>query len=247
MMKDERRQRLLDQYEDAALQLLMDEYAEAEGERLLKEFEEAERRGEVEDIPEELDQKCRQIIHRSFAAKKRKDSATRIGKIPGKVAVVVLLLTGFSTTLVLSVEAFRIPILNYLIKHEVRFSSLLFLDEEEELQENPLESIDVEDCVPDEYVLVDKVINGDGGAFYLFKNENKEYISVQITPSLGMINYDAEDAQQIPVEVNDNQAILIVGDVLRIIWFDPENNLVFDITANGLSENDFWKMVYRIA
>lgn len=247
MMKDERRQRLLDQYEDAALQLLMDEYAEAEGERLLKEFEEAERRGEVEDIPEELDQKCRQIIHRSFAAKKRKDSATRIGKILGKVAVVVLLLTGFSTTLVLSVEAFRIPILNYLIKHEVRFSSLLFLDEEEELQENPLESIDVEDCVPDEYVLVDKVINGDGGAFYLFKNENKEYISVQITPSLGMINYDAEDAQQIPVEVNDNQAILIVGDVLRIIWFDPENNLVFDITANGLSENDFWKMVYRIA
>lgn len=247
MMKDERRQRLLDQYEDAALQLLMDEYAEAEGERLLKEFEEAERRGEVEDIPEELDQKCRQIIHRSFAAKKRKDRATRIGKILGKVAVVVLLLTGFSTTLVLSVEAFRIPILNYLIKHEVRFSSLLFLDEEEELQENPLESIDVEDCVPDEYVLVDKVINGDGGAFYLFKNENKEYISVQITPSLGMINYDAEDAQQIPVEVNDNQAILIVGDVLRIIWFDPENNLVFDITANGLSENDFWKMVYRIA
>ena len=247
MMKDERRQRLLDQYEDAALQLLMDEYAEAEGERLLKEFEEAEKRGEVEDIPEELDQKCRQIIHRSFAAKRRKDRATRIGKMLGKVAVVVLLLTGFSTTLVLSVEAFRIPILNYLIKHEVRFSSLLFLDEEEELQENPLESIDVEDCVPDEYVLVDKVINGDGGAFYLFKNENKEYISVQITPSLGMINYDAEDAQQTPVEVNDNQAFLIVGDVLRIIWFDPENNLVFDITANGLSENDFWKMVYRIA
>lgn len=247
MMKDERRQRLLDQYEDAALQLLMDEYAEAEGERLLKEFEEADRRGEVEDIPEELDQKCRQIIHRSFTAKKRKDRAASIGKMLGKVAVVVLLLTGFSTTLVLSVEAFRIPILNYLIKHEVRFSSLLFLDEEEELQENPLESIDVEDCVPDEYVLVDKVINGDGGAFYLFKNENKEYISVQITPSLGMINYDAEDAQQIPVEVNDNQAILIVGDVLRIIWFDPENNLVFDITANGLSENDFWKMVYRIA
>lgn len=247
MMKDERRQRLLDQYEDAALQLLMDEYAEAEGERLLKEFEEAERRGEVEDIPEELDQKCRQIIHRSFAAKRRKDRATRIGKMLGKVAVVVLLLTGFSTTLVLSVEAFRIPILNYLIKHEVRFSSLLFIGEEEEPKEDPLENIEVKDCVPDEYGLVDKVTDVDGGAFYLFKNEKNEYISVQITPSFGMLNYDAEDAQQIPVEINDNQAIFIIGDNLRIMWFDPEKNLVFDVSANGLSENDFWKIVYRLA
>ena len=247
MMKDERRQRLLDQYEDAALQLLMDEYAEAEGERLLKEFEEAERRGEVEDIPEELDQKCRQIIHSSFAAKRRKDRATRIGKMLGKVAVVVLLLTGFSTTLVLSVEAFRIPILNYLIKHDIRFSTLLFLDDSKDPKEDPLESIDVEDCVPKDFQLEHKKSNPNGGFSYVFLNEECDCITIEITPSTGMINYDAENTQQKPTKVNGHEAVLVYGDGYRIIWMNADGNYVVDVTAEGLLEDEFWKIVYRLA
>lgn len=246
MMKDERRQRLLDQYEDAALQLLMDEYAEAEGEALLKDFEEAERRGEVEDIPEELDQKCRQIIHRSFAAKKRKDRAVSIGKMLGKVAVVVLLLTGFSTTLVLSVEAFRIPILNYLIKHDIRFSTLLFLDDSKDSKEDPLESIDVEDCIPGDYVLQSKKRDSDGTVIYFFKNAESD-ISILITPSVGMVNYDAESAMQTPTKVNEWEAFLVDGEGYRVIWLNAEYNLVFDVTTNGVSESEFWKIVYRLA
>lgn len=246
MMKDERRQRLLDQYEDAALQLLMDEYAEVEGEALLKEFEEAERRGEVEDIPEELDQKCRQIIHRSFAAKRRKDRFASVGKMLGKVAIVVFLLTGFSTTVVLSVEAFRIPILNYLIKHEVRFSSLLFIGEEEEPKEDPLESINVEDCVPGDYMLRSKIENSDGSISYFFESDDKN-LSILINPSAGMLNYDAENAIQTPVKVNEWEAIFITGEGYRVIWLNAEYNLAFDVTMNGVSETDFWKIVYRLA
>lgn len=247
MMKDERRQRLLDQYEDATLQLLMDEYAEAEGERLLKEFEEAERRGEVEDIPEELDQKCRQIIHRSFTAKKRKDRAASIGKMLGKVAVVVLLLTGFSTTIVLSVEAFRIPILNYLIKHDTRFSSLLFTDEDENEGVHPLEDIEIKDCVPKDFTLYNHTFDDDGTSHFYYKDSSSNYISILVSPSTGMLNYDAEDLNQLPMQVNDHEAIFISGEILRIIWLDAERNCVFDVSTKGLPENEFWKVVYRIA
>lgn len=246
-MNDERRQRLLDQYEDAALQLLMDEYAEAEGEQLLKEFQEAEKRGEVEDIPEKLDQKCKQIIHRSFAAKRRKDRASSFAKMLGKVAVVALLLTGFSTTVVLSVEAFRIPILNYLIKHDIRFSSLLFTDEDEPEGVHPLEDIDVEDCVPKDFTLQNETFDSDGTSYYYFRDNFDNYISILLSPSTGMLNYDAEDAKQIPMKVNDHEAILITGEVLRVIWLDAERNYVFDVSARGLNETEFWKVVYRIA
>lgn len=245
-MKDERRQRLLDQYEDAALQLLMDEYAEAEGEALWKEFQEAESRGEVEDIPEELDRKCKQIIHRSFAAKRRKDRFASIGKMLGKVAVVVFLLTGFSTTVVLSVEAFRIPILNYLINHDIRFSTLLFLGDDKETEKDPLDSINVEDCVPAGYILQSKTYDSDGSVIYYFKNVQSD-ISIFITPSVGMLNYDSESAMQTPTKVNEWEAIQIVGDGYRVIWLNAEYNLVFDVTTNGVSENEFWKIVYRLA
>lgn len=38
-MANERKEKILDEYEDATLKLLMDEYAEADGERLWREFQ----------------------------------------------------------------------------------------------------------------------------------------------------------------------------------------------------------------
>lgn len=247
MMKDERRQRLLDQYEDAALQLLMDEYAEAEGERLLKEFEEAERRGEVEDIPEELDQKCRQIIHRSFAAKRRKDKVTSIGKMLGKVAVIVFLLTGFSTTVVLSVEAFRVPVLNYLIKNNIRFTSLLFSDKEEEVEENPYDEVAIDDFIPSEYRLIKKNVEQKGISSFVYENTDSKIISLQITPSDGMLNYDTENANTVPMKINGHEAIYIEKEGNRIIWFDAERSLIFDLYSNGLNKSEFWEIAYGLA
>ena len=70
-MSDQRKQQLVEQYEDLALSMLMEDYAQAEGERLLREFEEAERNGELPEMPEELDRKCRNLIETSFAKQAR--------------------------------------------------------------------------------------------------------------------------------------------------------------------------------
>jgi hypothetical protein len=51
-----------EQYEEIVLALLLNEHAEQQGEELLLEFEEACARGEVPEVPFELDQKCRQLI-----------------------------------------------------------------------------------------------------------------------------------------------------------------------------------------
>lgn len=70
-MSDQRKQQLVEQYEDLALSMLMEDYAQAEGERLLREFEEAERNGGLPEMPEELDRKCRNLIETSFAKQAR--------------------------------------------------------------------------------------------------------------------------------------------------------------------------------
>lgn len=248
-MSDERRQRLLDQYEDAALQLLMDEYAEAEGAQLMKEFEAAEQRGEVEDIPEELDLKCKQIIHKSFAENRRKQNLSIAAKALGKVAVLLLMLTGLSTTIVLSVEAFRIPVLNYLISQDVRFSTLLFMDESDNaaLAETLWDKITIEDCMPLDYSLICHQAHSDGASTFIFSNESNNLITVNIDPSEGMFNYDAENAQQELIKINNFDAIFVSGENYRVIWFNAESKYLFDVTADNLSEIDFWKLVYRLA
>ena len=248
-MSDERRQRLLDQYEDAALQLLMDEYAEAEGAQLMKEFEAAEQRGEVEDIPEELDLKCKQIIHKSFAENRRKQNLSIAAKALGKVAVLLLMLTGLSTTIVLSVEAFRIPVLNYLISQDVRFSTLLFLDNSETapVAETLWECTNIEDCIPSDYSLTYKYLYSDGAATYVFRSESTNSITINVTPTKGMFNFDAEDALQQPIKINNFDAVFIAGETYRVMWFNSESEYVFDVISDGLTESDFWKLVYCLA
>lgn len=245
-MSDERRQRLLDQYEDAALQLLMDEYAEAEGKLLLEEFEAAEKRGEVGEIPEELDQKCKQIIHKSLTTKRNKDRLFAAGRLLSKVAVFLFVLTGLSATLVLSVEAFRIPILNYILNQEDRFSTMIFMSEREPINKSHWKNIDIEDCLPNGFNLDIKKETPDGGYLYSFINETGSTILIQITQAYGMINFDTENTAQISLEINGYEAILIDEAGFRILWLDPERDYVFDVSAIGLSEIEFWKVVYRL-
>lgn len=81
---------------------------------------------------------------------------------------------------------------------------------------------------------------------YFFENAEK-CITILIKPSVGMINYDAENATQTPTKVNEWEAILITGEEYRVIWLNAEYDLVFDVTTNGVSESEFWKIVYRLA
>ena len=116
-MSENKKLELLDQYDDVTFALLMDEYAEEEGARLRKEFEEAQAAGEVSDTSDALDERCLQMIHRDFAKKRGKDNVRKIIRMTSKVAVAVMVFFGVAATTIMSVDAFRIPTINYIITH----------------------------------------------------------------------------------------------------------------------------------
>lgn len=245
-MNDTRREQLLEQYEDAALELLMDEYAEADGERLWNEFLTAEKNGNVAPIPKDLDLKCKQIIRKSLVKSKRKAVLSRAKHVFSKAAIFLLIFSSISITMVLSVDAFRIPVLNYLLKHDIQFTSLLMGNlQEYDGRENLM--INIEDVIPSGFELGSEVASPNGVISYCFVNSANKIISLQILPSNGMLNIDTEDAATQNLQINGHEAIFIDKDGFRIVWLDSENEVAYDLFSDAISYEDFWKLANNLA
>lgn len=246
-MDNKHRQELLEQYEEAAMMLLMDEYAEADGARLLYQFEEAEKNGQVPEIPADLDEKCRKLIQDSFAKQERKNRLLQLGKAAGRVAVYVLVLLGLTTSVVLSVDAIRVPVLNFFMEQTERYSTVSFDKTIPTIspEENPL-SEQIKAWLSDDYSLVVEEYNN-GETFLVYQNRTNQIISFSVANSVGQQVIDTEDATQEEMTLNNYPAILIKKDGYRLIWSDEKTDLVFDLYANGLELDTFIKLAHRIS
>ena len=115
-------EKLLDQYEDAVLRIVMYRVAQEDGKRLLEEAERLEQ--EDFQVPEELDEKCLELIRTASAPAKQRPSQTSakrrfrlrtVGKVllAAVLAAVLLFAMAFAT-----VEEFRIGVLNFFLELE---------------------------------------------------------------------------------------------------------------------------------
>lgn len=243
-MSENKKLELLDQYDDVTFALLMDEYAEEEGARLRKEFEEAQAAGEVSDTSDALDEKCLQMIHRDFAKKRGKDNVRKIIRVTSKVAVAVMVFLGVLTMTVMSVDALRIPILNFLISHTDN-SSVINFDEGHDKQ--PSVTDFPSDLMPEGYSEVySETIDGLPSCMYM--NNQGNLILFDMTPTEGKRAFDSEDATVEEIVFLDYAAIYICEDKkLQLLWFDEENNITFNCTTEGLTEDDFFSICTNLA
>ena len=236
-MNEQKKQKLLEQYDDAAFALLMDEYAEEEGARLRKEFEEAQAAGEVSDTSDALDEKCLQMIHRDFAKKRGKDNVRKIIRMTSKVAVAVMVFLGVVTATIFSVDAFRIPVLNFIFTQYQQYSSINI----EETDTNTL-PIQVEDyllgLLPSSFYQTN--FSSDSNAtFASYKDTNGSSIQFLMTVADGIHNIDTEGSTTSEIDLGYSKAILIEKEGYRIIWYDERISILFDIRSTGLEKNDF--------
>lgn len=245
-MSDERRKDLIDEYEEAALKLLLDEYAEVDGERLMQEYEEAEKNGQVEDVPEDLDKKCRHIIQESFAKKAREKQVKKSIRVFGRVAVLVLVLMGIAATTVLSVDALRVPVLNYILQHTNRYTSISINEQSNTINdelENIKESLSY--CIPEQYGLVTEDSN-ESFLQLLYQDGENNTISLLVSLDMGRGFIDTEEAETESVSLNGEEAILVHKDGLQLIWTSSRNGLSYDLYADALDQEVFWKIAYAL-
>lgn len=246
-MDDNRRKQLLEQYEDVALSLLMDDYANDAGKCLLQEFEDAQKNGDLGAIPPELDKKCRQLINETLAKQGRMFQLKRISNSLVRVAVVALVVLGFFTMTVLSVDAFRIPVLNFLMDQSGRYSTLVF-DTNTSTDTNIATRIvsQFEANIPAGYEVVQNTFNGISGTVYCL-SENANSIYIEVTKTEHGINVDTEDVAFIELDFFNYTAVFQDKEGFYLMWLDDSNHTVYTLFANGIDIDTFWKLAYTIA
>lgn len=247
-MEDKHRKQLLEEYEEAALRLWMDEYTEMEGERLWKEYQEAEENGEVPEIPGELDKKCKQLIHSSLKKKKRKQALAQFMRSASRIAACLCIILVCSSAAVLSVEAFRIPVINFFLRLENRYTSLSFSDPivDAESRADELKQLSGV-AIPSGYKLFKQDVYESGSIFLFYLNENNENISILVNPAEGSFNYDTENATQTEMELCGHEAFFVEKEGFRVIWLNAEEDMIYELFADGLDINSFWKLAFLLA
>lgn len=244
-MIDKRKQELLDQYDDATFALLMDEYAEEEGANLLAEFENAMAEGDVPEVPDSLDQKCRQIIHQNYAKQRRKQRTKKVLQWTSKAAVVVFVFLGLSLTTVLSVDALRIPFLNYFIQHSDKSSVINFANQS--IPTNGAEECDpLVGLLPNSFMQVDFERN-DGLIYSVHTDESDNYAMFHMTYGTGDYYFNSEDTEYVQTTLLEYDAFYLKSDRYQIIWINEETEIVYSFAATGITENLFLEISKLLA
>lgn len=220
--------------EDAAVSVFMEQYAKALDAGIDKKIEEC-----AEDVfPPELEERCRALIQQEYAkerSRKRRKSALRILR---SAAVIAVALLSLCSVLFMTVEAFRLPVMNFFVQKTDRYWQIGKQENANQIPdvfnpEDPLRNV-----IPDEYVLTNLIGSWENGYVNAeYVNQNNAGIILIISPVAGNTQVDMEDASATPHKVLGHDGVKsIEKERIRISWMDEESNKIITLYATDIAE-----------
>ena len=228
-----------EQIHDASLLILMDEYAQEDGQKLLSKFE-----ASGITMPDSLDNIC-QLQLKRYRLKSEKSALLRntVYRV-AKIAAVLVIVFSLSVNLIMSVEAIRVPCLNFFIRITDYFTEISF---DEKPSSNDSDMLPI--YPPDGYtVIVQKhnyddfsKIRPDSILFYGFQNDNGSILSIDSLPAEGSISLDTEDSESVSFYMNGMKAIHIMksNGEQTIVWFDESHKRIYNVFCSNMDKDEF--------
>ena len=199
-------------------------------------------------FPPELDKRIRALIAREQAKKRNKQRMNTALRILRSAAAVIAVILCMSSILFVTVEAFRVPVINFFVEQHDGYLELSGTQTTDSIPsefnpDNPLAGI-----LTEEYLLTEVSNNWDMGmVFASYSSDNGNNIDFSVEPAQSVALIDKEDAQVNHFSINDCEAYLSSeGDEIRLIWLDGTSEKMFSLCANKVSEEDILSIAERI-
>ena len=163
-----------------------------------------------------------------------------IKRLP-RVAVITIVSLGVALALAMSVEAIRIPVIEFILKHFSNHSTMVFLDEyTEPPKEESIYTVIDGAPVPDGYGLVNKTIQDGWIISLLYKNQSEERIRLVINVADGVFDFDSEGFEMQEITINGHRGTLFIkGPEKQMVLLDDDNSVLLFLYASNLDENNF--------
>ena len=245
-MENKYEDNLREDVESLAFSMIMEEYSKEEGIWLLQEYEELEKNGELMAMPPELDRKCRELISKTLRKQLFMSWMKRTTKSLARVAILALVLVGVASVTVLSVDSFRIPVLNFLMDESGKYGTVVF----DSIHSTSVSSIDrilnnFESNLPEGYSVQRNQRTATDGLIYC-TNGNNDVIFLEVASTGSGINIDTEDTHYTEVSFMEYTAIFSSKEGFRLRWLDEYSNLVYSLYSSALDYDSFWELAHII-
>lgn len=245
---DNHRNHVETNFTDAALALLLERSAESDGERLWEEYCACDCK-----VPPVLDNQCRQKICKTIRKRKVYSNTVHLLKRTGQLAASLAIILFLTFSLITSVEAFRIPVLNFILKHSPRATAILFQSSSTPRQTQLEElcsilkysapegyTLEIEHIYRDEYTVPPTVTS----VFMGFQDENNALLTIHVSPAEGSWSVDTENAAVTQLILEGQKAILIEKfPEFQMLWINDTQKLLYHITAGSMNKTDFLNYV----
>ena len=239
-MGKERIQEKYDRYVDAMVELYMECYGDMLTEEISKDIQSME--DQKTEVPPELTKQCIRKINKEFAKSRRMHALKRAGKVLRAVAALAIVVLALSSVLFVSVEAVRVPVINYYIKQGK--GHWTFTSSVEEEQSAEVESHNTEDplrgIIPEEYELVELSGQSFERMAAVYRDQDGNHITFRSQPIKAASSYDTENA-----EIVENRTIMDM-DVVYILknaetsyaWLHEESEILYSLSFEGLLDTE---------
>lgn len=235
---------LEEEYEDSFWRLIIHEYAEKEGEELIREAEEARNDPQYAPSPEAA-RRFNKMVNKYFRERKFRAVTNKASKIIKAAGIIVLVFVTMFTVAFISVDAFRVQILNFLVTFENKYTSVK-LDESE-----PFENITAglsdtyaPSYIPKGYKIVEIWDMMSIKTIKYINSEEKDITFMEFD-STGNYNIDTENAEiRKSIKINETEGVFVLKDEKTTVSW-TQNDKIFVITAQ-ISEEEIVRIAESI-
>lgn len=191
-------------------------------------------------ISKSMDDWFDMFVHKKEKEKQRRKRLKQIKLYSSRAAVFILVLIGMFTVVTMSVEAFRVRILNYFMEKNESYTEFR-VDEVVDGQSTPQLDIDryyYPTYLPEDYTYVSYQVAGD--VVMISYSNGKDIVIVTQGSTGSVYHVDTEDAETIEVSIGNISGYLIdKSDGGTLFWNDNDK----DFMVNGnLKPNELIKI-----
>lgn len=236
-----RREKLIDNYEDALFAVLMDKVAEEEGTKLREENQRLQNDPEAA-VPEHVDVVARQTIRKAFAGQNRRSVLHVARRVVNAVAMLVLICSAIFVTAYAAFPEVRVKTLNLLIQSSDVASRLSLLNEDKLNLHSDEKSEGIQLCgyslpILDGFSIIEQNEDRLGG-WVEYQTVKGETLRISITTS--KTNYiDTEDADAVEeISINGKPGIMTKkNNRVTLTWADSDHNTYITLVCNDLKNS----------
>ena len=232
-------QEKFERYVDATVDLIMDRYSNILTENIHKEVDELENM--QMDFPQHLHDQCMALIKKENKKRKQHQEGKQVLKVLRMAAVFALALLSLTSILFVTVEAVRIPIINFFIEQHEDYWKIT--TDTQEHWEPHTDAIDWTDplcgLLPEEYRLVMQDGDSCHNAAAIYENSEAKEIFFSATATRSSIGIDSEDIDYSKeLLICGYDAVLVAEDqYITLVWMHNALDAIFTIVADGLTES----------